>query len=171
MKIEHMPKYITATECTKWLHDHNMVESPYGLKENKSKYCDQYKITKREEFSSEIIEQMGSFKDGLLVFMDWNFYHPEDWKYYKPYELPFIEMVHTTTSKQNPSFDKGSGFLYADDQRIELISHIKLSIELGWSVYLYPDSATTTLFFWEGELMDVWSDSKIIFSNLKKLLG
>lgn len=170
MKIESAPQYLPPAQCTKWLQDRNIVESPYGSKKSKSKYSDQYKIVKREEFASEVVEKLEPFKDALLVVTDWNFYHPDDWQYYKPHQLPFTKMAHALIFEHNPIRYKGFGLLYIQNPA-EIVSHIKHCIEFGWSVYLYPDSADTTLYFWEGELMDVWSDSKTTFSNLKKLAG
>lgn len=165
-----MAQHISPVECTKWLRDRNMIEAPYGSKEIiKSKYCDQHKISQEADFSSNVIAELTISNEALLVFMDWHFNLPEEWHFYPSHQLPLLEMMQSTAYGQTPNFDRGLGFLYTSDQRSDLVLHVKSAIELGWSVYLYPDSANTILYFWEGVLLDVWSNSKTTFSNIEKV--
>lgn len=174
-KTENNPQYLTTSECTEWLRQHRITEAPYGkFTLFKNKYCCQYRVLNKEDFASEAVGRLASFKEALLVIVDWHFHWVEDdedpWIYYKAHQIPFIKMAQSLISQYKPIPYKGFGLLYLN-KREEIISHIKVAIEMGWSVYLYPDSADTTLYFWEGDIMDIWSNSKTIFSEFKKLVS
>ena len=162
-------KYISPQDASDWIRLHEIIESPYAIKPSNIPYK-QYPAPKISSSLNPLVQRLVDSKKALLVFTDWSFYHPDDWQYYKPHQIGFVEAMKDIAT-QYPDFSKGLALIYEAAEHAELISHINVSLELGWSVYLYPETASATMYFWEGDLIDIWSDSKSILAEADRLLS
>jgi len=160
-------KYISPQDASDWLRFHGIIESPYS-KLSRAHYK-QYPAPKTSSLVNSLIARLVDSKTALLVFNDWTFYHPDDWRHYKPHQTGFVQAIKDITT-QCSDFSKGLAFIYEATETAELISHINVRLELGWSVYLYPETTSATVFFWEGALIDIWSDSKSVLAEADRLL-
>jgi hypothetical protein len=50
------------------------------------------------------------------------------------------------------------------------MAHSYLALMFGWSAYLYLESSTATIFFWEGEFLDMWFSANKIGSELQEII-
>jgi hypothetical protein len=162
-------KYISSRESSDWLRLRGIIESPYSVKPSKIPYK-QYRVPKTSSSIELLLKRLLDSKAALLIFTDWVFPHPDNLQFYKPHQVAFIRVMENIAS-QNPDFSKGLAFFYEPTEHAGLVSDIKASLELYWSVYFYPETASATLYFWEGELIDVWSASKSILKEIGRLLS
>ena len=50
------------------------------------------------------------------------------------------------------------------------IALVSLSASFSWSCYLYSPLANSTLYNWEGEIFDFWTDGDAAFAAMKEIL-
>jgi hypothetical protein len=160
-------KYISPQAASDWIRALGTIEAPYSIKPSPLPWK-QYPTPETASPVNTLVKRLVDAKSALLVFNDWSFYHPEDWQYYKPHQLGFVEAMRGIAS-QHPGFSQGLALFFDAIEHDELTSHVSVSLELGWSVYLYPETASATVFFWEGDLIDVWSQSRAIFAEADRL--
>jgi hypothetical protein len=161
-------QYVSTLECSEWLRQNNIVEAPYSSKSHAG-YYKQYHAPEKLSFAEPFVEKIVDSKSALLVFTDWIFYPPDEWQYYKSHQVSLVEAVKDAATKF-PDFEKGLGFIYEPLAHAKLVSHIRGVIELGWTAYLYSETATATVLFWEGDLIDIWSESKAALKDIGKML-
>jgi hypothetical protein len=162
------PKLISPSLAAEWLAKRRITEAPYGKSEGRRRRVGQFPISNADNFAGAVIQAIRIQRECLLVLQDWLFYQDDDWQYYEPWQLPLLEMVREAALARDSDFDGGLAFLYGPDLVQDLSLHIRMSIYLGWTAYLYTDVANTSVLFWEGELMDVWSDSILTFGRITR---
>ena len=162
-------KYLSPLEATDWLRLRGMIEAPYAIKPSPLPWK-QYPAPAAPAPVNALIKRVVDSKPALLVFVDWLFRPPEEWQFYKPHQIGFVEAMHDLAA-QHTDFSKGLALVYDATECEDLTSHLDISLELGWSVYLYSETAGATMLFWEGDLIDVWSRSRTIFAEADRLLS
>jgi hypothetical protein len=85
--------------------------------------------------------------------------------------MGFVEAIHRIATARHPDLSEGIALIYDANEASDAISHIHVALRLAWSVYLYPESATATMYFWEGDLIDIWSTSQPVFDEAGRLLS
>ena len=75
-------KCLTPSECSEWLRERNIIESPYSRDEAVEDYCFQFeppvKPGRLTAFTRALVGAFGEFPGALLVFTDWSLYRPDE---------------------------------------------------------------------------------------------
>ncbi|SRR5258707_13917835 len=75
-------KCLTPSECSEWLRERNIIESPYSRDEAVEDYCFQFeppvKPSRLTAFTRSLVGAFGEFPGALLVFTDWSLYRPDE---------------------------------------------------------------------------------------------
>ena len=153
-------KCLTPTECSEWLRENRIIESPYSRsrEEPKGAHYLQFeppvKPSHLTAFTRQLVGVSGEFPGALVVFTDWSLYRPD--------EMALVDSLRRGHGEHRWLIDV-PGHLFAPTEGAEAIGHCYLAVMFGWSAYLYLASGAATVFFWEGDLVDVWSpDERLI---------
>jgi hypothetical protein len=100
-----------------------------------------------------IIEILDADDEVLLVADDWGLYREE--------EMEQILEIRRGMGETRSVIDAPGHEMKRDDEnyRQKLIQFF-LSAETGWSAYVYAFPSKTTLFFWERDIIDLWSQRR-----------
>ncbi len=146
-------KCITEKECSEWLQQHAVVETPYGRELSSGVHYIQFAPpTSKEEiipFVQALAKSLGDFKGCLLQI--------HDWIYDSEFEVEPTSDIRLRHGENRPIID-APGFLFEPGELSDAIELIALILERDWTAYLYPSSKAATLLLWEGALVDFWSD-------------
>jgi hypothetical protein len=82
--------------------------------------------------------------------------------------MRLIDLVRTTHGERRPLID-AAGHLFPTDEKDDLVGLFSLTVAYYWSAYLYFPSSKTTLFNWEGEIFDFWTDDPNCYAKLLEL--
>jgi hypothetical protein len=95
----------------------------------------------------------------------------DDWGLYKQEEMAQLDAIRTAVGEMRTLIEAPGHLLRKPEHALftDLTSLI-LGFPSRWSFYLYGLSSEFTLYFWEGDFLDVWS-SKGVVSELRELLG
>lgn len=91
-----------------------------------------------------------------------------DWPLYKPYEMKIIDFARSAHGEKRPLTD-AAGHIFSLDEKHDLIALFSLTVAYDWKAYLYFPSSKTTLYNWEGEIFDFWTDDKSRYNKLLEL--
>jgi hypothetical protein len=145
-------KCLTLSECSEWLRERKIIESPYSHDQPEGAHCFQFeppvKPSRLTAFSRVLLGAFGEFPGALVVFTDWSLYHPD--------EMALVRSLRQGHGEHRWLLD-APGHLFAPSEEAEAIGHCYLSVMFGWSAYLYFASGAATIHFWEGDLVDFWS--------------
>lgn len=155
-------KCLTLIECSEWLRERRIIDAPYSREEPMEAYGFQFeppiKPSRLTAFTRQLVGVSGEFPGALVVFTDWALYRPD--------EMALVDSLRRGHGEHRRLID-APGHLFAPTEEAEAIGHCYLSVMFGWSAYLYLASGAVTVFFWEGDLVDVWSpDEKLTRSIL-----
>ena len=155
---------LTALEQKEWLATNDQVESPYSKSAiSKGKFYRQFcappRLAQVEAFASHFLDIWKSGEALLVV---------TDWPLYRPYEMKLIDLIRMAHGEKRSLID-APGHLFSLNEKNDLISFFGLSVAYYWSAYLYPPSAKVTLFNWEGEIFDYWTDDSENYETLLSL--
>jgi hypothetical protein len=155
-------KCLAPNECSDWLRERGIVESPYGQDTAPDVLCLQFeppeKPSELTAFTRALFDSFGEFPGALVVFTDWELYHPD--------EMAVFESLRRSHGDRRPLID-APGHLFKSEERAEAIAHIYLAVLFGWTAYLYLSSRATTVLFWEGDLVDVWAGDERLLQAVR----
>ncbi len=153
----------TPSECSEWLQQRGIIEFPYGTKREAMtlQFEPPRNPRKLTAFTRELFGAFGEFSGALLQFTDWPLYQPD--------EMALIVSLRRSHGEQRWLID-APGHLFAPTEMAEAIGHYYLASIFDWSVYLYMASGAGTVYFWEGDLIDVFGFDKSISQNIHELV-
>ena len=148
-------KCLTPTECSEWLRERGIIESPYSGDEPVKAHCIQFEPPANPRrltaFTRALVATSGEFPGALVVFTDWSLYRAD--------EMALVNSLRRGHGEHRWLID-APGHLFESPEEAEAIGHCYLAVTFGWSAYLYLASGVATVFFWEGDLVDFWSSDE-----------
>ncbi len=155
-------KCLTSNECSEWLRERGIVEAPYSQDTAAEDFCFQFEPPREPNrltaFTRALFDTFGEFDGALVVFTDWSVYHPD--------EMALIDSLRRGQGERRALID-APGHLFSSAEQAEAIAHCYLAVMFGWTAYLYLSSATATVLFWEGDLLDFWSDDERLIKEVR----
>jgi hypothetical protein len=143
----------TPSECSEWLRQRGITELPYAT--NRQTMTLQFEPPRSPRklvaFTRQLFDAFGEFPGALLQFTDWNTHHPD--------EMAMIGSLRRSHGEQRRLID-APGHLFASAEAAEAISHCYVAAMFDWSAYLYLASGAGTVYFWEGDLIDLFGFDK-----------
>ncbi|TAL30015.1 MAG: hypothetical protein EPN97_13005 [Alphaproteobacteria bacterium] len=172
-------KCLTKSECSDWLHQHSIVEEPYGSGKKISGSYLQFTAPDSAQASMHLMRCLignhsrhegdlecfdgilGKFEGALLLLNDWQTYPPDMYS---------IVMSLRHSHEEQRSLVDAPGHLFDANEDADLIGQCNLILMYNWTAYLYLASAKATFLFWEGELIDFWTHDMEIYQKVKSLI-
>lgn len=102
-------------------------------------------------FTRQLFDTFGEFPGALLQFTDWETSNPD--------EMAMISSLRRSHGEQRWLID-APGHLFSPTEAAEAIGHCYLAATIDWSFYLYLASGADTVYFWEGDLIDLFGFGK-----------
>jgi len=156
---------ITAKEQSDLLLTWSVPEDPYYGSSAPLHYAQFYPpkdFRSLQYFTAAYLEAFASDTASLIVFTDWALY--------APHEMELIAAARLGAEETRPLIE-ASGQLFTSKERNLAAAYFSLAVAYGWSSYLYLPSHKTTLFNWEGDIIDFWSDSEKDFIEMRNLIS
>jgi hypothetical protein len=143
----------TPSECSEWLRQRSIIEFPYGTARQTMTLQFEPPRNPREltAFTRQLFDTFGEFPGTLLQFTDWDTSNPD--------EEAIIGSLRRSHGEQRQLID-APGHLFSATEAAEAIGHCYLAAAFDWSVYLYLASGAGTVYFWEGDLIDLFGFDK-----------
>lgn len=156
-------KCLTPVECSKWLQERSIIESPYGNKKFPVKLQFEPPRDSRTQvwFTRKLLNISGGFSGALLHFIDWK-RTPDD-------EMALLGTLRHSHNEQRSLID-APGHLFGSTEVGEVMGICQQAETFDWSVYLYLASGAATFFFWEGDLIDFWSKESEAIKEVRELV-
>ena len=159
LSAENPVQVLTANECSAWLRQRAIIESPYA--NNRSKMSLQFEPPRSPRrltaFTRQLFEAFGDFPGALVQFTDWNTHNPD--------EMALFDSLRRSHGEQRTIIE-APGHLFASTEAAEALGHCYLVATFDWSAYLYLASGAATVYFWEGDLVDLWSCDESIHQKV-----
>jgi hypothetical protein len=160
---------LTADETTRWLQLHGQAEDPHSHPEandqvNSPFHGERYAPPAYgtiESFTDRWLTEIVPSGDVLFQLVEWDVWCEPRGYIVKKLLPMFDEAV---------PFKKMGGFLLEPSERHVATALFSLSTSFMWKSYLYGETERTTLFNWEGEILDVWTSSDARFQLIEHLL-
>ncbi|WP_144062271.1 hypothetical protein [Cupriavidus sp. GA3-3] len=156
-------KALSPSECSAWLKREGCRENPYGGKEFSPASYIQFAISKADGGVSQTIDcirtLLGSPRTCLFQVTDWSRYAEHE-------NSRLIDLESKTSG--NP-FDAW-GMVFDASEVDEMFECCFRVVQCGMSAYLYVPRIAT-VYFWEGDLVDVWTNGPAMWDRLAQWLG
>ncbi len=158
-------KCITESQIDEWLGQRSIHKDPYHGNASPTLYLQFYAPTNHGRIDA-------------FVRYYYNFIVPEvdsliqmtDWGTYEQSEMIAIEGIRSNCGEDRMLIDAPGHILQFGEKEIG-ISLFSLSASFAWSSYLYSPRDHSTLFNWEGEIFDFWTDSVHALSMIRIMLN
>ena len=155
---------LIAAEQSKLLREWGTPEDPYYGPVSPSYYIQFYppqQFRALQSFVSAYFEIIGSEQPCLVVFTDWALY--------EQHEMELIVAARLASGDARPLIESSGHFLNANEKNMGT-AYFSLATAYGWSSYLYLPGSKTTLFNWEGDIFDFWTDSEKTLEEMRNLV-
>ena len=158
-------KCITESQIDDWLHQRSIRKDPYHGDASPAFYLQFYAPTNHrriDAFVRHYYDRVVPEADSLIRMTDWGLYQQS--------EMIAIVGIRSSRAEDRMLIDAPGHILPAGEKEIG-ISLFSLSASFAWSSYLYSPLDHSTLFNWEGEIFDFWTDSEQAVSEMKLMLN
>ena len=158
-------KCITESQIDDWLHQRSIRKDPYHGDASPAFYLQFYAPTNHrriDAFVRHYYDRVVPEADSLIRMTDWGLYQQS--------EMIAIVGIRSSRAEDRMLIDAPGHILPAGEKEIG-ISLFSLSASFAWSSYLYSPRDHSTLFNWEGEIFDFWTDSEQAVSEMKLMLN
>ncbi|SKA88546.1 hypothetical protein SAMN02745166_01441 [Prosthecobacter debontii] len=160
---------LTESEISQWLRQRQTTEAPYQSPQgSSSRYHLQFESPKNhlgiDSFFRQYLEQIVGASETLT--------HITDWGLYTPSEMIAIMGIRALNSEMRYLIDSPGHLLVPRNGETEtetVIALMSLTTHFSWCAYLYCPANRATLYTWEGEIMDFWTDRETQFKTMEKL--
>lgn len=152
---------LAQKEIAGWLTDQRVTPSPYGNGTSLTHFL-QFKLPSRPLTNSSFIRQFLKLTDGEILV------HVTDWPTYEPAEMVVVDALRHNWNERRKLIDAPGHLFPAEESElaIALFGHCG---NYEWNAYLYLPNDSATLYNWEGELYDFWSNDDTMHSDLERL--
>ena len=156
---------LTTIEISDWLSRMEVPEDPYWGEPNSMHYLQFYAPPehRRVEAFSRMFYQQIIPNSELLI-------HITDWVFYTPSEMLVIDAVRGSHNESRRLID-APGHLVDQSESDLGIALFSLSASYAWKSYLYSPHLRTTLYNWDGEIFDFWTNGNQEYLAMKSLLS
>ncbi len=155
---------LTNSEIDNWLRQGSIPKDPYNSELSPKHYL-QFHAPKDhrriDAFLREYYKRIVPEADTLIDFTDWSLYQES--------EMIAISSIRARYGEERRLVD-ASGHALQSGQKELGISLFSLSMSFAWQAYLYSTQDHSTLYNWDGEILDFWSDSLEAFAKMQTLL-
>ena len=156
-------KCLTENEISQWLDQYGIVGDPYA-KSHSACYLQFYAPQKHQAidgFIRRCFDLVFCSTDTLL--------HITDWGLYTPSEMIPVMGIRSLHSEERLLIE-APGHLFDSAEAEAAISLMALTASFAWSSYLYCPTNRSTLYNWEGDIFDFWTDDPSQIAILKRIL-
>ncbi len=157
-------KCVTNSEIDDWLSQRSIHKDPYHGESSPAFYLQFYAPRNHrtiDAFTRHYYERIIPDSDALV--------HMTDWGLYQQSEMNQILGIRSSRDKNRLLID-APGHIVSSAEREIGISLFSLTASFAWSSYLYSAQNHSTLFNWEGEIFDFWTDSERVVTAMKLML-
>lgn len=151
-------------QISQWLSERSVPEDPYRSGTSAQHYI-QFHVPSRhrrlEDFLRNYYERIIPDSDSLI--------HVTDWGLYQPSEMIAIAGIRSSMNEQRPLIEAPGHCLTPEESEMG-VALFRLTTSFAWSSYLYCPTDRSSLYNWEGEIFDFWTDSIAALEELKLLL-
>lgn len=155
---------ITDSEITDWLRERSIPKDPYRGDATPRFYLQFYAPTNHrriDAFVRHYFERVLPAADSLI--------HLTDRGLYQQSEMIAISGIRASRGEHRMLIDSPGHFLTSSEREIG-VSLFSLSASFAWSSYIYSQHHRSTLYNWEGEIFDFWTDREEVVSEIKLIL-
>lgn len=152
---------MTDTEISNWLRERSIPEDPYHGVTAPSHYLQFYAPSTHRQldaFVRHYYEHIIPDSESMV--------HMTDWGLYEPSEMIAIMGIRSSHEEKRFLIDAPGHCLIPAEREVG-VSLYSLSASFAWSSYLYCPTQRSTLYQWEGEIFDFWTDSMAVIDELK----
>jgi hypothetical protein len=156
-------KCLTDREVSEWLGEHGIPERPYKSREAAVHYLQFHapgSYPRLEALMQSIHCRLTSGTGWLIQI--------EDWAHYTPSQMIAVQGIRALAGENRLLIDS-PGHLIEADEADTAISLSSLCAAFGWSAYTYSPLARTTLYNWEGEIFDFWTDRAELYAEMQRI--
>ena len=157
-------KCVTDSEIDDWLRQQSIHTDPYHGDSSPAFYLQFHAPSNHrriDAFARHYYERIVPEADSLI--------HMTDWGLYQQSEMIAIVGIRSSRGEDRMLIDAPGHILPSGEKEIG-ISLFSLSASFAWSSYLYSARDHSTLFSWEGEIFDFWTDSEQVVTEMKLML-
>ncbi len=153
---------LTQSEIDQWLSDHSVTPAPYGSAKSPTHYL-QFAVPKRPLTNASFIRQFLKLTHGEILV------HVTDWPTYEPSEMVVVDALRRNWNESRNLIDAAGHLIPFNNPElaIALFGHTG---NFEWNAYLYLPNDLATLYNWEGELYDFWSNDESTYQQFTKLV-
>src|SRR6185312_1757777 len=151
-------------EQKSWLSRHSIPESTYeggGTQEFYIQFHTPEKFRQLQFFLNGYFYHFLGDSSALVAITDW-------WSY-QPFEMNLVEKLRLIHGEKRPLIE-ASGHLFEAKEKDDIIALFSLATAFGWKSYLYLPNQKTTLYNWEGDMMDFWTESDECHKAMAELI-
>lgn len=155
---------ITESQIDEWLDQRSIQKDPYHGNASPQFYIQFYPPTTHgsiDAFVRYYYELIETETDSLI--------HMTDWSTYKQSEMIAISGIRSGCGEDRMLINAPGHIVHPGEKEIG-IALFSLSASFGWSSYLYSPQDHSTLFNWEGEIFDFWTNSVQSMSLMRVIL-
>lgn len=157
---------LTPTETSRWLAERGLIGEPYYDKSPDSPtFYLQFHTPKTEDG----IESLVRSYFGIIIPDQETLIEMNDWASYLPEQMEVVTAIRSQHGEDRWLIHAPGHLISAEDVEwgIRLFS---TSVAFGWSSHVYAPVAGTTLFNWEGDLFDFFTESEELWLGMKDLV-
>ncbi|MFT5467320.1 MAG: hypothetical protein ACI8UO_002424 [Verrucomicrobiales bacterium] len=155
---------VTDIEVSEWLCERSVPEDPYRGDTTPDHYVQFYTPSahrRLDAFVRHYYERIIPDSETMV--------HMTDWGLYLPSEMIAIVGVRSSIDEKRRLIDAPGHWMTSAENETG-ISLLSLSASFAWSSYLYCPTQRSTLYNWEGEIFDFWTDSVAAVDELKLIM-
>ena len=157
-------KCVTENEIQTWLESRSIPKQRYQSSSAPEFYLQFYapqNHTKLDAFIREYYRLIVLNCDSLVQITDWSLYQQS--------EMIAVDGIRSSHGEDRTLIDAPGHSLGPNEAEIG-ISLFSLSASYGWSSYLYASLNHSTLYNWEGDIFDFWTDSEEMLQEMNLIL-
>lgn len=155
---------LTESEISQWLQQRGIVGDTYHQSHSTGHYL-QFYAPKNHRTVSAFLRNYGELitggSEGLV--------HITDWSLYTQSEMIPIMGIRSLHDEKRWLID-APGHCLASNEMDVAVSLVVLTTAFAWSTYWYCPASRSTLYNWEGDIFDFWTDDPAMMEIMKKLI-
>jgi hypothetical protein len=156
---------LTDKEVSEWLLEHSVPEDPYRGESSPAYYVQFYAPSAHRHLDAFVRNY-----HSLIIPDSESMIHMTDWGLYQPSQMIAIMGIRSS-SDENRRLIHAPGHLLAPEEAETGVALFSLSASFAWSSYLYCPKQRSTLYNWEGDIFDFWTDCDATMEEMRLLLA
>ncbi len=155
---------VTEGEIEKWLLNRTIPSDPYHSDVSPEFYLQFYAPVRHRQLDAFTRH----FYDGIIPESD-TLIHMTDWGLYQQSEMIAIVGIRSSRGEYRHLIEAPGHIIPSGSPELG-ISLFSLTASFAWSSYLYLSQGHTTLYNWQGEIFDFWTDNEQAVSEIRLIL-